>query len=108
MQFYHDNVVSRGRQMITNIIARGTARGEFRALDPEVGARMFSALSIMHTQWCSRRQFFPTLVERTDDDVRDELFDFFMHALRPDSSTVAPISPLAAAPSSPLSTPASQ
>ena len=86
MQFYFDNVVSRGRRMIANIIARGTARGEFRAIEPEVGARMLSALSITHTQWCARRQFFPALVERTDDEVRDQVFDFFLHALRPDAA----------------------
>lgn len=90
MQFYAEEVIARGRRLIATIIRRGTARGEFRALDADVGARMLSALTMMHTQWCARRQLFPALQERTDDDVRDELFDFFLHALRPDASVHAP------------------
>ena len=89
MQFYYEEVVARGRRLLASIIARGTARGEFRAIDPEIGARMLSALTMQHTQWCARPQFFPTLGKRSDNDVRDELFDFFLHALRPDSPSVA-------------------
>ncbi|MBL0169386.1 MAG: TetR/AcrR family transcriptional regulator [Gemmatimonadaceae bacterium] len=91
MQFYADEVMARGRRLIGAIIARGIAYGEFRPLDPEVGARMLSALAMTHSQWCSRRQFFPALMQRTDDDVRDELIDFYLHALRP-AAAVAPSS----------------
>ena len=92
MQFYADEVIARGHRLVASIITNGTARGEFRALDPEVGARMLSALAMMHSQWCSRRQFLPGLAQRTDDDVRDELIDFFLHALRPDAlATVLPL-----------------
>jgi AcrR family transcriptional regulator len=92
MQFYADEVVARGRRLVAAIVSRGTARGEFRAIDPEVGARMLSALAMTHSLWCARRQFFPSLMQRTDDEVRDELIDFFLHALRPDH-VVAPRSP---------------
>ena len=54
---------------------------------------MLSALAMMHTQWCARRQFYPALRERTDDDVRDELFDFFLHALRPDAPAAPVVAP---------------
>ncbi len=90
MQFYADEVVARGRRLVSAIISRGSDRGEFRAIDPEVGARMLSALAMTHSLWCSRRQFFPALMQRTDDDVRDELIDFFLHALRPDTAAPAP------------------
>jgi AcrR family transcriptional regulator len=90
MQFYADEVIARGRRLVAAIVSRGTARGEFRAIDPEVGARMLSALAMTHSLWCARRQFFPSLMQRTDDDVRDELIDFFLHALRPDHLVAVP------------------
>jgi len=90
MQFYADEVVARGRRLIGHIVARGTARGEFRAIDPEVGARMLSALAMTHSTWCSRRQYFPTLESRTDEQVCDEIIDFYLHALRPDAQVAAP------------------
>lgn len=83
MQFYAEEVVARSRQLISGIIARGVANGEFRAIDPDVGARMFSALAISHSSWCARRQFFPALMPRTDEQVHDEILDFYLHALRP-------------------------
>jgi AcrR family transcriptional regulator len=90
MQFYADEVVARGRRLVAAIVSRGTARGEFRAIDPEVGARMLSALAMTHSLWCARRQCFPSLMQRTDDEVRDELIDFFLHALRPDHVVAIP------------------
>jgi AcrR family transcriptional regulator len=83
MQFYADAVITRGRRLIATIITRGVARGEFREIDPETAARMLSALSMSHAMWCSKRQFFPGLDRRSDDDVRDEIIDFYLHALRP-------------------------
>jgi AcrR family transcriptional regulator len=87
MQFYAEQVVARGRRLTAGIVARGIARGEFRPIDPESGARMLAALSMTHAMWCSKREFFPGLTERTDDQVRDEIIDFFLHALRPDAET---------------------
>jgi AcrR family transcriptional regulator len=83
MQFYAEEVIARGRRLIAGILARGIARGEFRAIDPDMGARMLSALSMTHATWCSKREFFPGLNSRSDNDVRDELIDFYLHALRP-------------------------
>ena len=84
MQFYADDVVARGRRLIAAIIARGSARGEFRAIDPDVGAGMVSALAISHSLWCARRPFFfPSIATRSDDEVCHEIMDFLLHALRP-------------------------
>ena len=106
MQFYADAVVARGRRLLSSIIVRGIERGEFRAIDPEMGARMLSALSMSHAMWCSKRQFFPGLDRRTDDDVRDELIEFYLHALRPNPSAAptssASISPASSASATPL------
>jgi len=89
MQFYADEVVARGRRLIGAVIARGTARGEFRVIEPDTAARMLSALTMMHSIWCSRRQCFPALANASDDDVRNELLDFYLHALRPDHTVVS-------------------
>ena len=84
MQFYADAVVARGIRLMGSVVARGTARGEFRELPPETAARMLSALTMMHSLWCARRQFFPTLAGTSDESVCAEVLDFYLHALRPD------------------------
>ena len=90
MQFYAEEVVARGRRLMAGIVARGIARGEFRPIDPEVGARMLSALAITHSMWCSRREYFVGVASRTDEEVRDEMLDFYLHALRPLPPAAAP------------------
>jgi AcrR family transcriptional regulator len=89
MQFYADEVVARGRRLIGAVIARGTALGEFRVIEPDTAARMLSALTMMHSIWYSRRQCFPALANASDDDVRNELLDFYLHALRPEHTVVS-------------------
>jgi AcrR family transcriptional regulator len=84
MKFYADEVISRGRRLIGRVIARGTARGEFRAIEPEVAARMLSALALSHSIWCARRNLFPSLQDTNDETLRDQVFDFYLHALRPE------------------------
>ncbi len=83
--FYTDAVVSRGRRLIASIVARGTARGEFRPIEPEVGARMLQALAITHSMWRSWRDVAPGLLPSADDTVRHDVIEFFLHALRPDA-----------------------
>lgn len=89
MQFYADEVVARGKRLTGGVVARGTARGEFRELPPETAARMLSALTMMHSLWCSRRQFFPMLAGTTDEAICNEVLDFYLHALRPDHLVAA-------------------
>lgn len=91
MAFFAESVVARSRRLISRILIRGIANGEFRPIDPESGARMLSSLTIMHSTWCARRQFFPVLRDLTDDGVIDEILDFYLHGLRPDAATVRPI-----------------
>ena len=90
MQFYADEVIMRGRRLFAGIVSRGIAAGEFRDVDPESAARMLSALAISHSQWCSKRQHFPGLMKHSDDEIRDEVIDFYLHALRPDASVSVP------------------
>lgn len=83
MQFYADEVILRGRSLLSSVVARGTARGEFRSIDPDIAARMLSALGVSHSIWCSRRNSFPALLSTSDDELGAQLLDFYLHALRP-------------------------
>jgi len=81
MQFYADEVITRGRRLVSGIIARGVERGEFRNVDPQLAARMFSSIWMSHSTWCARREFFKTL--GSDEQVLVEMLDFYLYALRP-------------------------
>jgi AcrR family transcriptional regulator len=81
MQFYADEVIARGRRLVAGIIARGVARGEFRDVDPQLAARMFSSIWMSHSTWCARREFFTTL--GSDEQVLAEMLEFYLYALRP-------------------------
>ena len=83
MQFYADEVILRGRSLLSRVIARGIERGEFRSMDPDVAARMMSALGVAHSIWCTRRNFFPALLTTSDEELGAQLLDFYLHALRP-------------------------
>lgn len=83
MQFYSDEVIMRGKRVVSSVIARGVERGEFRDIDPLVAARMLSALGVSHSIWCSRRNCFPALLTSNDEELGQQFFDFFLHALRP-------------------------
>ncbi len=81
MQFYADEVIARGRRLVSSIIASGVTRGEFRTIDPQLAARMFSSIWMTHSTWCARREFHKTL--GSDEQVLDEMLEFYLHALRP-------------------------
>jgi hypothetical protein len=81
MAFYAEEVIARGRGLVSRIIARGVERGEFRAIDPLIAARMYSALWVTHATWVNNRELHPTL--GSDEQVLDELLDFYLNALRP-------------------------
>ena len=81
--FYYTEVVQRVRAFVGGIVRRGIASGEFRSdLDAVTAARMMSALFSTSAMWCRKRQFFPKFNDQTDEQVRDELIDFYLHALR--------------------------
>jgi len=81
LQFYADEVIARGRRLVSSIIARGVERGEFREIDPQMAARMFSSIWMTHSTWCAHRAFHPSL--GSDEQVLDEMLEFYLYALRP-------------------------
>ena len=51
-RFYVAEVVDPGHDVITAIVRRGIARGEFRAVDPDYAAQMIVAPMIFIMMWC--------------------------------------------------------
>lgn len=50
-RFYHDTVILRGRAIVTEILRRGAARGEFRAVDPEQAIDVVFAPLLLLAIW---------------------------------------------------------
>ena len=82
-QFYADEVVTRKNRLMAAILTRGMESGEFRRLDPLVAARMLSAPFVMHGLWCTHREHFASVAKKSDDQIFDELIQFYFHAIKP-------------------------
>jgi AcrR family transcriptional regulator len=80
-QFYAHEVVERGQKLLGGIIARGIDAGEFRAIDPMVAARMLVALTVMNGIWRDEHTGVPLLAHKTDEEVFQELAQFYLHAI---------------------------
>ena len=50
-RYYFDEVVARSRKLVARAIARGTASGEFRALDPDTLVRLTLAPMLLMSIW---------------------------------------------------------
>jgi AcrR family transcriptional regulator len=50
-KFYDEEVVARGTALISSVLARGVARGEFRPLDPHVLTPVLTAPVMMLMMW---------------------------------------------------------
>jgi AcrR family transcriptional regulator len=82
-RFYAEEVVARGHRLVAGIIQLGIESGEFRKVDPAVAARMLTAPFVMHGLWCTHRECFSSVAKKTDDEVLDELIQFYLYAIRP-------------------------
>ena len=82
VEFYSAEVIVRAQKLIAGILARGSDRGEFRALDPIVTGRMLISLFSTSAMWCCKRKFFPHLRDKSDEQIYAELVDFYLSALR--------------------------
>jgi AcrR family transcriptional regulator len=82
-RFYAEEVVSRGHRLIASIISRGIESGEFRDVDPMVAARMLTAPFVIHGLWSTHRECFAAVANKTDDQILDELTQFYLYAIRP-------------------------
>lgn len=80
--FYAEEVIARGMQLITGILRRGMAAGEFREVDPAAAARMLVALFVMNGVWCDKRECLPVLQQRPNDQVLADIMDFYLSGIR--------------------------
>jgi AcrR family transcriptional regulator len=85
-RFYAEEVVTRRHRLIASIITRGIETGEFRDVNPNVAARMLTAPFVIHGLWCTHRECFASVAAETDDEVLDELMQFYLYAIRPHTS----------------------
>lgn len=89
-RFYGEEVVSRGQRLMAGIIGRGIDTGEFRQVDPFVAARMLSAPFVMHGLWCKHRECFASVAKKTDEQVLDEMMQFYLYAIQPRATDAQP------------------
>jgi AcrR family transcriptional regulator len=82
-QFYAEEVVIRKVKVISDLIARGIEAGEFRQVDPEATGRILGATMLAYGTWCGMRNFIPTLQRFTNEEILDQIRDFFFHAVAP-------------------------
>jgi AcrR family transcriptional regulator len=87
--FYSQEVVARGHRLMAAIIARGIESGEFREMEPMVAARMLAGTFVMHGLWCTHRDCFESVAQKTDEQVLNEISEFYFHAIRPSGASHA-------------------
>ena len=85
-RFYAQDVAARAHRLIAAILTRGIESGEFRPVDPSVGARMLTAAFVMHGLWCRHRDCFSSVAKKSDDEILDELMDFYLNAIKASAS----------------------
>lgn len=88
-RFYAHEVVARGQKLMAGIISRGIEAGEFREIDPMVAARMLVAIVVMNGIWRDEHTGVPLLAHKTDEQVFNELAQFYLHAIAPSDGAFA-------------------
>jgi AcrR family transcriptional regulator len=84
--FYATEVIERAQRLVRGMLERGMEAGVFRRMDPLVAARMLSALFVSHGLWYHQRQSFPSIQNVPGDVMFAQIRDFFLNAMRPDST----------------------
>ncbi|HEU4845222.1 MAG TPA: TetR/AcrR family transcriptional regulator [Burkholderiaceae bacterium] len=70
--FYNEEVIVRGNRLISSVLVRGVARGEFRPLDPEVMTPVLTAPVLMLMMWT--HSFLPCDMSALDPQAYMEAF----------------------------------
>ena len=92
-EFYGREVVMPATQLLSGMIRRGIDHGDFRRVDPVLAAGFMSSTAITHSTWCARRHTFKLLTDVTDEQVFEQLLDFFFHAIRATPAAASPATP---------------
>jgi len=88
-EFYANEVVARGLKLLSGIIRQGTLAGDFREIDPVVAARMLVALMVMNGIWRAEHTGVPVQCDKKNEEVFQEVAQFYLHALTPLSACSA-------------------
>jgi AcrR family transcriptional regulator len=88
-KFYAVEVVDRAQKLLSGIIRRGMDAGEFREIDPMVAARMLVALTVMNGIWRDEHTGVPLLAHKSDEEVFNELAQFYLHSIAPSEGAFA-------------------
>jgi TetR/AcrR family transcriptional regulator len=88
-KFYAHEVVARRQSFLGGIIRRGIDAGEFREIDPMIAARMLVALTVMNGIWRDEHTGVPLLAHKSDEEVFNELSQFYLHAIAPSDGAFA-------------------
>ena len=85
-QFYYDEAVRASNAILSGIIERGIAAGEFRRIDPTSAVSMIKAMSLMHVLWGQLPPpvTFGSTLSPADRKAAaiEAIVDFVLHALR--------------------------
>lgn len=91
--FYGRQVFSRGRALLRSILERGMERGEFRRMDPGMAARMLIALFVTYGNWRHQPVLCDSIGGKSDQQLLDEIKQFYLNAIRPAPDAAATDSP---------------
>lgn len=87
-QFYNVEVIERGNRLISSVLVRGVARGEFRPLDAEVMTPVLTAPVLMLMMWT--HSFLPCDMSALDPQAYMEAFiGMALNGLLPPGANVA-------------------
>ncbi|MBA5639130.1 TetR/AcrR family transcriptional regulator [Duganella sp. LX20W] len=87
-QFYNEEVIERGNRLISSVLVRGVARGEFRPLDPDVMTPVLTAPVLMLMMWT--HSFLPCDMSALDPQAYMAAFiDMALNGLLPPGANVA-------------------
>lgn len=93
MHFFFREISIRLMDAVTGIVRHGIATGEFRDVDPAAVARIHHAALVKHSVWCGKREQIPFVAHLSDEQVFDQLLDFFLHSILR-TATPPPVAPV--------------
>ena len=88
-KFYAREVIARALKLLTDILEAGIRTGEFREMEPVVAGRMLIALLIMNAIWSDQHTGVPLLLNENDEEVFQDLAQFYLRSIAPSSTECA-------------------
>jgi len=81
-EFYREEVINRSNHILGDIVRRGIAEGEFRAIDPTAACTMIKAIILMNVLWSGLHSPAGVLRAKSRAQTLHDMMDFIVHALR--------------------------